>query len=86
MSDFFKLISLIFVALFLVVGVLYLFLVHPVPGVIYILLALIYTPWATTWFKKRFGLTIPMVVKIILGLGVLWGTLAVGDLAEILGL
>jgi hypothetical protein len=86
MSDFFKSLSLIFAGLFLVTGVLNMVLVHPVPGVFYLMLALIYLPWTNTVLKQRIGFTIPLALKIILGLLILWGTLAVGDLAEKLGL
>jgi len=60
--------------------------VHPVPGIFYLLLSLVYFPPINTLLKKRFGFAIPTVVKIIFGLVILWATLAVGDLAEVLGL
>jgi hypothetical protein len=81
-----NIISWIFGVAFFVIGVLNAFLVHPVPGVFYLLLSFVYFPPANVLFKKRFGFSIPLVVKIILGLVVLWGTLAVGDLAEMFGL
>lgn len=83
-SKTWNIISWIFCVLFLVIGVLNVFLVHIVPGVFYILLAIFYFPPATAYIKKRFGFSIPPVVKIILGLVVLWGTLAVGELMEML--
>lgn len=79
-------ISSIFGMVFFVIGVLNMFLVHPVPGVFYILLSSLYIPQADTILKKRFGFQIPLKIKIILALLVLWPTLAVGDLAEIFGL
>ena len=81
-----NIISLIFATIFLVIGILNLFLVHPVPGIFYIVLSFIYTTSFNLIIKKRFGFAIPIFVKIILGLVILWATLAVGDLAEILGL
>ena len=77
-----NIISWIFFIIFFIIGVLNLFLVHPVPGVFYILLSFIYFPPATAILKKRFGFSIPRLAKIILGLIILWGTLAVGDLME----
>ena len=71
---------------FVVIGVLNLFLVHPVPGVLYLLLSVAYLPRTDIILKNRFGFSIPLVAKIILGLVILWGTLAVGDLAEMFGL
>lgn len=79
-------ISWIFAAVFFVIGVLNLFLVHPVPGIIYILISLVYLPMTNNFLKKKIGFQIPFFVKVIFGLVLLWATLAVGDLAEILGL
>jgi hypothetical protein len=81
-----NIISWIFGIAFFAIGVLNVFLVHPVPGVFYLLLSFVYFPPANAILKKRFGFSIPLVVKIILGLIILWGTLAVGDLAEMFGL
>lgn len=78
--------SWIFGAVFFVIGALNAILVHPVPGIFYLLLSLIYLPPVSAFIKKKLGLAIPFWVKIVLGLVILWGTLAVGDLAEILGL
>lgn len=79
-------INWIFGVVFLVIGLLNMILVHPVPGVFYFLLSLIYFPPISAVVKKKIGLAIPFWIKVILGLVILWGTLAVGDLAEILGL
>ena len=49
-------------------GVLNVFLVHPVPGIIYLLLSFVYFPPANDKLKERFGSSIPLVVKIILGI------------------
>lgn len=81
-----NIISWIFGIVFLVTGVLNAILVHPVPGIFYLLLSLVYFPPVSVYIKKKLGFTIPFWVKAVLGLVVLWGTLAVGDLAEILGL
>jgi hypothetical protein len=77
-----SIIGWIFGVLFFAIGVLNLFLVHPVPGIFYILLSLIYFPPVTPFIRKKFGLSIPVALKIILGLVILWATLAVGDLME----
>ena len=81
-----NIIGWIFGIVFFAIGVLNVFLVHPVLGVLYILLSLIYFPSANTILKKRFGFSITFKVKIILGIVILWGTLAVGDIAEMFGL
>ena len=75
-----------FAAIFVLLGVLNLFLIHPVPGLFYLLLSLGYFPPINAIFKRRLGFSVPLVVKIILGLIVLWGTLAVTDLADKFGL
>lgn len=78
--------SWLFTLIFLILGVMNIILVHPVPGIFYILLACIFSPPANTLLKNTTGLAIPLAVKILFGLIILWGTLAVGDLAEIYGL
>ena len=78
--------SWIFGVVFLVIGVLNAILVHPVPGIFYLLLSLVYFPPVSILIKKKLGFEIPFWAKVVLGLVILWGTLAVGDLAEILGL
>lgn len=85
-SEAFNVISWIFGVVFFAIGVLNAFLVHLVPGVFYLLLSFIYVPPADVLSKKWFGFSIPFVVKVVVGLVILWGTLAVGDLAELFGL
>ncbi len=72
--------------LFVVVGLLNLFLVHPVPGVFYLLLSILYYHRTHQFTRCKFGVTIPLAVRIVIGLVVLWGTLAVTDLADMAGL
>ncbi|MDR9457329.1 MAG: hypothetical protein RI572_07950 [Salegentibacter sp.] len=82
-SDF---VSWIFTLIFLVLGIMNLILVHPVPGIFYILFSCIFPPPLNSLLKNKTGLVIPLWIKILLGLIILWGTLAVGDLAEMYGL
>ena len=79
-------ISWAFFVTFSVIGVLNLFLVHPVPGAFYIIVALVYLPRVNSALKRKFGFSIPLAVKVVLGLALLWATLEVGDLAEMAGL
>jgi energy-coupling factor transporter transmembrane protein EcfT len=74
--------SLIFWLVFFTLGILNVFLVHPVPGVIYILLSLIYLPPYNEYLKAKFRFSIPILLKVILAILVLWFTLAVSDLME----
>lgn len=75
-----------FTFLFAIIGILNLILVHPVPGLFYLVLATVYPPLTDQLIRSKFGFAIPLVVKIVIGLVVLWGTLAVTDLADIAGL
>ena len=79
-------ISWAFCVTLFVLGVLNVFLVHPVPGAFYLIVALIYLPRVNSALKNTFGFSIPLAAKIVLGLALLWATLAVGDLAEMAGL
>ncbi len=85
-SNVLNVICFIFGIVFFVIGVLNVFLVDLVPGVLYIILSLIYFPHTDTIFKRKFNFSISYKSKIILGIVILWGTLAVGDLAEMFGL
>lgn len=68
----------------LVVGLLNVFFVHPVPGIVYLLLSSIYLPPANAFFKNRLGFSIPLLVKIILGIVLFLFTLGVSDLGDII--
>ncbi len=71
---------------FTIVGILNIVLVHPTPGILYLILSFLYFPPAYTALRKKFDLSIPLMIKVIIGFLVLWGTLAVGDLAEMFSL
>lgn len=77
-----KIFNWIFGIIFFALGVLNLFLVHPVPGIFYLLLSLFYFPPSNTFFLKKFKISIPFWIKVIVALFILWATLAVGDLME----
>jgi hypothetical protein len=68
------------------IGVANLILVHPVPGIVYLLLSLIYLPPTNDYFTAKFGFAIPRLVKIFLGIFIMWFTLGISDLADIIGL
>ncbi len=77
-------ISRIFGTTVFVIGVLIMFLVHPVPGVIYLLLSFVYFPPANAILKKKFGFSIPLLLKIILGIVIIMFTLGVSDLGDVI--
>ena len=66
------------------VGILNIVLVHPVPGIVYILLSLIYFPPANNFIKRSFGFAIPAAVKVILGVVLFFFTLGVSDLGDMI--
>jgi hypothetical protein len=74
---------LLFGAVVFAIGVLNIFLVHAVPGVVYLLLSFIYFPPVNDILKKTFGFSIPLVVKIILEIVIISFTLGVSDLEDI---
>lgn len=81
-SAAFTVISWAFGIALIVFGVLNLLLVHPVPGLFYLLLSVFYLPPTDTRIRSRLGFSIPPGAKVMLGLVVLWGTLAMSELAE----
>ena len=68
----------------LAVGIANLVLVHPVPGFAYILVSLLYFPPASTALGRRFGFSIPAIVKVLLGVGLVMFTLGVSDLGDMI--
>jgi hypothetical protein len=77
-------ISLTFGIVVFIIGILNIFLVHPVPGVVYLLLSCVYFPLSNTIFRKYSGFTIPPLLKIILGIIIIMFTLGVSDLGDML--
>ena len=77
-SNIGNIITWIFTLLFFVIGVLNLWLVHHIPGTFYLILSFVHSPPFNTILKQKLGFSIPLVVKIVLGIFILWGTLAVG--------
>lgn len=78
------LISWLFGIVVLAIGVSNMFLVHAVPGTVFILLSLLFFPPVNAMLRQRFGFSIPLVVKIILGIVIIWFTLGVSDLGDMI--
>lgn len=72
-----------FAFVFFVLGVLNIIFVHPVPSLIYLLFAIIYLPHFNSFLKKKLGVLIPFMFKVIFFVLIMWGTLGVSDLVEI---
>ena len=74
----------LFGMLLLVVGVANLVLVHPIPALGYGLVALLYLPPVGNALKHRFGVSIPLFIKIVLAIVVVMFTLGVSDLGDMI--
>jgi hypothetical protein len=72
----------LFGLLLVIIGVMNMLLVHPVPGIAYLLFSLIYFPPVAKWLKDKYRIRIPAVIKILLGVFIMMFTLGVSDLAE----
>ncbi len=66
------------------IGVLNLVLVHPVPGVAYLLVSLVYFPPINAVLRRQLGFPVPGVVKIILAVIIIQFTLGVSDLGDMI--
>jgi hypothetical protein len=83
-AAFENIISWIFGIIVFTIGVLNLCLVHPVPGIVFILLSFVFFPQINILVRKYFSITIAFVVKIILGLIIIWFTLGISDLGDMM--
>lgn len=72
--------------LVMTIGLLNIVLVHIIPGLVYIFLALIYFPPMNNFLQKNMGFSIPAAIKIILAVVIIWFTLGISDLGEMFGL
>lgn len=79
-------VSFVFGLLLLTIGIMNVFMVHPVSGIIYILVSLVFFPPTNNILKKTLNFTIPFKLKLIIFILIMWFTLGVGDLSEIYGL
>ncbi len=83
-SSVWNIISWVFGALVFTIGVMNMVLVHPVPGIIYFLLSFIYFPPAYSLLTERFDFSIAAIVRIIMGIVIVWFTLGVSDLGDMI--
>lgn len=79
-------ISTIFGLLLFTIGVLNFLLVNILTGFIYVLISLLFLPSIDTFLKNTFNFSIPFWLKVVMFFLIMWPTLGVGDLAEIMGL
>ncbi len=82
-DQFGKLVSWIFGILVLMIGTVNVFWGNDTGfGIFIILLALLYFPPFSEMLKKRLNIKIHYLIKIILGVLVLWAAMGVGELPE----
>lgn len=74
--------STLFGIILVVVGILNIILVHPVPGIAYLLISLLYFPFTNDFLKRKTGHAIPGIVKILLAIVLFFFTLGVSDLGD----
>jgi hypothetical protein len=80
-SVFFDVLSWIFGAAVLAIGLLNIFWGNDTGfGIFILLLSFIYFPPVNTIVRKRFGLGIPAIAKILLAALIIWAALGVGEL------
>lgn len=66
------------------IGLANLLLVHPAPGIIFLLLSLIYFPFINNVLRKKYNFSIPFPVKLLLAIAIIMFTLGVSDLGDII--
>src|SRR5690606_17564479 len=69
--------SWLFVLILIVLGVLKLWLIHPVPGLIYMALSTIYIRPVYARLCRFAGSRLPPVIRILLAIAILWFTLGI---------
>lgn len=74
----------LFALIVMAFGLANLMWVHPVPGILYLIIALLYIPQTNILIKKNFGFAIPAAVKVILGIVIIMFTLGVSDLGDMI--
>lgn len=79
-----SIIAWLFAFLLVSVGLANLILVHPVPGLAYLAISLMYFPPAATWLQNKTGIRIPALVKILLGIVLIMFTFGVSDLGDMI--
>ncbi len=70
--------------LLLGIGIANLVLVHPVPALGHGLVSLVYLPPTGAALRDRFGVSVPVVVKVVLAMIVIMFTLGVSDLGDMI--
>lgn len=77
-------VDVVFGTVVFAIGVANLWLVHPVPGAIGLALSLLYVPAVRRVLARTLRLRIPRGARIALGVAVVWFTLGVSDLGDVI--
>ncbi|KAA9338844.1 hypothetical protein [Adhaeribacter soli] len=67
-----------------IIGLSNLLLVHPVPGIVFLLISALHFPPADALCMKIFGRPVPFLAKVFLGFVIIWFTLGVSDLGDMI--
>lgn len=73
-----------FAIVLIIVGILNILLVHPVPGLIYLLLLCLYFPPITDFIEIKWSVNIPFLAQIFLAIAIIMFTLGVSDLGDMI--
>ncbi len=76
----------IFALVIFSIGLANLLLVHVVPGMIFIIASLLFLPPVNSMTKDNLNISIPFSIQIILFIVLIWFTLGISDLGELMGL
>jgi len=83
LSGLYWLLSLLFATMVLMIGIVNIFWGNDAGfGIFVALLSLLYVPRITVLIKEKTGRTVPTILKILLGLFILWAALGVGELFD----
>ncbi len=77
-------VNLFFGSIVFAIGVANLIYIHPVPGIVFILLSLVYLPMINNFLNGKFGFAIPVSLKVVLAVVIIWFTLGVSDLGDMI--
>ena len=77
--------SYAFAMVLVAIGIGNLIYVHPVPGIAFLLFAMVYVPPVSPWLEEKLGTRTASIAKFIFGFALLWFTLGISDLGEIMG-
>ena len=69
----------------LAIGIGNLVYVHPVPGIAFLIFSTIYYPPVTNWLGNKIGVRTASVFKFIVWFVLVWFTLGISDLGELMG-